>query len=288
MKSVAAVVSATLAAALVGLWGAGQYLSAPATSVVGPPPAALNADSVSIATRSTEVVSGWFARGERGRGAVLLLHGVRSDRRHMLARALRLHASGYSVLLVDLPAHGESSGARITFGYREAEGVRASLGFLNDSVGDERIAVVGVSLGAASFVLADAHWPPSAVVLESMYSTIDDAVSNRLRLRGGSFGALLTPLLTWQLPIRLGVSAEQLRPIDRVARLRSPVLIAAGTADEHTTLAETRRIFAAAPEPKDLWLVDGAAHVDLYDFNPRSYEAKVFGFLAEHLMTKAR
>ena len=283
MKTRAALAVGILAVLLVGLWATGERLSAPAPSVVGPPPPALNARSVIISTTAGHFVSGWFARGIPRRGAVLLLHGIRSDRRQMLNRALALHAVGYSVLLIDLPSHGESSGNRITFGYREAEGVRASLRFLDINASGERTAVVGVSQGAAAFVLADAPGVLSAVVLESMYSTIEQTLANRLQLRAGSLAVAFAPLFMAQLPMRLGVSAAELRPIDHVAGLQAPVLIAVGTEDLRTTVAETQRIFDAAARPKELWLVDGAGHVDLYGFNPRAYEARVFAFLARCL-----
>jgi len=51
---------------------------------------------------------------------VLLLHGVRADRREMLGRARFLNRLGYGILLIDLPAHGESPDDHITFGAREA------------------------------------------------------------------------------------------------------------------------------------------------------------------------
>ena len=129
MRTRAVLVGGILAALLVGLWAVGERLSAPAHAIIGQSPSALGARSVTISTTAGEFVSGWFAPGIPGRGAVLLLHGVRSDRRQMLARSLSLHRAGYSVLLIDLPSHGECSGSRITFGYREAEGVRAALRF---------------------------------------------------------------------------------------------------------------------------------------------------------------
>lgn len=262
---------------------AGEILSAPARRSIGPPPSDLAADSVTLPVNATESVVGWFARGQPGLGAVLLLHGVRSDRRQMVDRAKFLHAAGYAVLLIDLPAHGESGGARITFGFREAAGVRAAMQFLRTTLPGEHIGVIGVSLGAASLVLAGVDPPPDAVVLESMYPTIAEAVADRLAMRLGPLGAHLAPALLWQLPLRIGIDADQLRPIEHLPRLNAPVLIASGMDDLHTTAAETRRLFAAASEPKELWLVDHAAHVDLYAFNPSVYEAKVSAFLNEHL-----
>jgi uncharacterized protein len=270
----------TLVAGLV--FGAGELLSRPAVSVIGPPPADLRAIEVSLAVSPHDRVYGWFAKGA-GRGSVLLLHGVRGDRRQMLDRARFLHADGYSVLLIDLQAHGQSPGDRITFGAREAGGVGAALRYLRGQLPDQPIAVVGVSLGAASFVLSRPTIKVDAVVLESMYPTIDEAVANRLNMRLGSVGNLIVPLLLWQVPLRTGIAVGDLRPIDAITALRAPLLLAAGKEDRHTTWAETERIYAAANPPKELWAVDGAAHIDLYSFASNDYKTRILAFFAKHL-----
>ncbi|MBI3775086.1 MAG: alpha/beta fold hydrolase [Gammaproteobacteria bacterium] len=268
---------------VVATLGAGEVLSAHANRAVGLPPVELEATSVTLDAPVRGTVSGWFVRGAPGLGAVLLLHGVRSDRRQMIGRAKFLHAAGYSVLLVDLPAHGESSGQRISYGYREAEGVKAATRYLRQTLPGERIAAIGVSLGAAAIVLSGDRPALNAVVLESMYPSIEDAVTDRLSIHFGSFGAHFAPVLLCQLPVWLGISAASLRPIDHISSLHAPVLIASGTEDQHTTVPETQRLFATAAEPKELWLVEGAAHVDLHAFDPRAYESKVSGYLFKHL-----
>ena len=70
--------------------------------------------------------------------------------------------------------------------------------------------------------------------------------------------------------------------------MRCPVFILSGTRDEHTTADETRALFAQAPEPKRLWLVPGAAHVDLHRFASREYERRVLGFLEESVVRPFR
>jgi uncharacterized protein len=201
----------------------------------------------------------------------------------MTDRARFLKKAGYSVLLIDLPAHGESPGERITFGAREGAGVLAALDYLRRELPNERIGVIGVSLGAASLVLCRPAPPADAVILESMYPTITDAVADRLAIRLGHVGRPLAPLLLWQLPWRVGVTTDDLRPIDAIAALDAPVLITAGTADKHTTWRETEQIYAAAHAPKELWAVNGAAHVDLHRFGGAQYEARVSEFFQAHL-----
>lgn len=274
-------------AGLMAVLLAGDLLTRPARHHVEAPPPDLPVQVVSLRGSGNQLVSGWWIPGRSGTGTILLLHGIRADRRQMLGRARFLHRLGYHTLLVDLPAHGESSGDRITFGVDESAGVAKALEYLAAVTPQEKIGVIGVSLGAASVVLLQHPPPLAAVILESMYPTIADAARARLELHLGSAARALAPLLLWQLPLRLGIPAEQLRPIDALPALHAPVLIASGTLDLHTPWHETQSLFRAAPEPKALWPVPGAAHVDLHAFAPHEYERVVAEFLAKHLRSSA-
>ncbi len=262
------------------VWAIGSKLIA-----VAPRPVALSGPGVEDvllrAAPDQRVVGSWLPG--RGRGAVLLLHGIHGDRRDMAGRARFLNSQGYAVLLIDLPGQGASTASSVTFGLREADGVRAALEELRRRAPGQRIGVIGVSLGAASLVLCRDCPPVDAVVLESMYPTIEEAVANRLRMRLGPVGGPLSALLLWQLPLRLGIRPDALHPIKYVANVKAPVLIAAGSADLHTTLAETQRLYEAAAQPKALWVVEGAAHVNLHAYAPNEYERRIGAFLATHL-----
>lgn len=271
---------------LAALFGAGELLSSPARRQIGAAPPDFPAASVTIAT-AVGPVQGWMARGTPGAGAVLLLHGVRGDRLQMLGRAHFLSRLGYGVLLIDQQAHGESAGERISFGVREAEGVRAALAFLKREQPGERIGVIGMSLGAAALVLSRPGRVIDALVIEAMYPTIEEAIENRLRLYVGSAGGRLAPLLLWQVPLRLDLTLDQLRPIDAVGALDCPTLVVGGEYDRHTSEAETRRIYAAVPEPKELWIVAGAAHTDFHGLAKRDYETRIGQFMEAHLRSKS-
>ncbi|MFO7640122.1 MAG: alpha/beta fold hydrolase [Candidatus Competibacteraceae bacterium] len=212
----------------------------------------------------------------------LLLHPLRGSRRAMLERATLFHRAGFSVLLIDLQAHGESPGKYITAGFLERKDVEAAVAFARAENPDQRIVIVGRSLGGAAALLAS-PLPIDALVLESVYPTLEEAVANRLRMRLGALGALASPALLWQFRLRLAIAPDQLRPIERLALIDHPILIMAGDLDRHTTLAETQRLFAAAGEPKALAIFPGAAHEDLLAFDPTRYEREVFGFLERHL-----
>ena len=95
--------------------------------------------TVKIPTSNGTNVHGWLVHGKSDKGAVLLVHSIRSNRVEMLSRARFLNENGYHVLLIDLQAHGETPGKRITFGARESENVKASVKFLRETFPNERI-----------------------------------------------------------------------------------------------------------------------------------------------------
>src|SRR6266404_7654435 len=226
-----AAVVAVLGLFVAGVFWAGDFLTKPVRASTGVPDSALHARTLTFDSLSSAKLSAWFVPGISGAGAILLLHSVRSNKRAMLPRAQFLSALGFSVFLVDLQAHGASEGERISFGYREAADVHASVEKLRELAPGERIGVLGVSLGAASLLLSDVQPLLAAVVLESLYPTIEEALENRLHIYFGAVGSWLSPLLLAQLSPRLGVTPAQLHPIERVPLLRCPVLVVHGTED---------------------------------------------------------
>lgn len=273
-------------AAAIPLWLAGSLLSAPANHAVGNLPPDLQGREVQFASESSATIHGWIIPGRKGAGAVVLMHGVRASRLDMLERARFLSAAGYSVLLFDFQAHGESTGQHITFGYLESKDARAAIEFLRTNAPRERIGVLAVSLGGAAASLANPPLNADAMVLEMVYPTLDQAVADRLALRLGNWSRTLTPLLTWQLQPRSGISSQDLRPIDHVSTMRMPKLFVAGSEDMHTTLAESRELFAAASEPKEMWVVNGAKHQDLHAFARNEYEQRVLAFFSRNLLAE--
>jgi uncharacterized protein len=281
-RSVFIVVLLTVAALLTGsAWMLGSKLVEPANHRVPLPPG-FSAQTVSIPGVGHSIAGWWVDQGE-GSPVVLLLHAVRADRSTMVSRAQLLIRHGYSVLLIDLQGHGETSGEAITLGFRESADVVAARDWIRRIAPGRKVGVVACSLGGASVLLAPQPSGFDAVVLEAVYPRISRAVENRIRIRLGPLAPLLSPILLVQLQPRLHISASDLEPIRFIGRLGAPVLVAAGSRDEHTTLDESRELFEAASTPKSLWIVEGARHQDLLAFDGAGYEEHVVGFLRKTL-----
>jgi fermentation-respiration switch protein FrsA (DUF1100 family) len=282
LMSRAKLIIGALATAIIGcvvaVYLIGALLSAPALHPIGPPPPDLGAVDVEF-----EGIRGWFVRAAEGSPCVILMHGVRSDRRSMIGRARFLKEAGYSSLLFDFQAHGESPGKSMTFGYLESANARAAVAVARSRFQCSRVAAIGQSLGGAAALLGAEPLQVDALILESVYPTLAEAVSDRLQMRFGAAGRLLAPLLTFQLKPRLGIEIQALRPIDHIPNFSHPIFVLSGTEDQHTPIDEARRLFGAAREPKEFWAVQGAAHVDLHGFSADLYRQRILEFLDKYI-----
>ncbi len=281
MKRFVLVCGTLTVVAIVCAISAGWLLAHPVQTRIGNPPADLNAEPVNFVSDSGASVHGWWCPIQNARGAVLLLPGIRANRLSMVNRARFLRRAGYSVLLIDFQATGETKGDHITFGWKESRDVLAAMDFIRhvDPVG--RVAILGSSLGGVAALLATPPLKVDALVLEEVYPTIEIATRNRLENYLGPIGRMLMPVLLNQLQWRLGVSASQLRPVDHIGRVTCPIFIISGENDRNTRPSDTQLLVERARSPRQVWFVPNAGHVDLHRAAEQEYETRVLAFLAQ-------
>lgn len=274
-----------LAAMGVSLWAAIDHTSAVRFSAGSPPddfPVPLAA--VSFPASDGITLHGWHGHVDNERGLVILLHSFRAGRWLMLERARWYVNRGYSVLLYDSRATGESEGNRISVGWHETNDLIGALRWARQQ-GSGQIILHGISQGGATILLAaeDFGAEVAGVIVESTYDTLANAgdrrFRNKVRLPGWLAGLFYRPFME----IRLGFNVRDASPIDRIGSITAPIFILSGAEDRHTLADDTRRLHAAAPPGTKLWIVPGAAHVDLYAHSPRDFERHLETFLAEHV-----
>jgi pimeloyl-ACP methyl ester carboxylesterase len=186
---------------------------------------------------------------------VILVHdagGARADLER-LAEAMR---DEHDVLTLDLRGHGSSSDAATTLGPAEADDVRAAIEAAAEQ-GDERIALVGVGLGAAS-VLAAAGGDSrvDSIVAVAPWPRVSDAVSAQLReddviLAWPADWATLVAML-----FRTGRDVTSADVMDSVTRTTAPILLVAGDGDPLLPADTLRTLENRAPDLMT-WRVEG-------------------------------
>lgn len=229
------------------------------------------------------LLKGWLIPGEAERGVIVLCHGLNGHKSMSFDRVRFLHRAGYTVFVFDFQGHGESELKYVTLGYEEAKNLRAALALLHLRYPAEKIALIAPSLGGAATLVKGQVIAADAYIFEGVYTSLARTGENRIsQFVGKGLGHFLAPFLVWQVYWRLGFDPDLLRPIDSISELKAPVLIIGGSKDAHVLPEETLALYEQAPEPKELWMVEGAGHFDFYLHAPQAYQEHVLGFLKKY------
>jgi fermentation-respiration switch protein FrsA (DUF1100 family) len=249
-----------------------------------PPIAWGHIEAMRLKTEDGEELGAWFIDGNADKPTVVLLHGNGGCRTYCLPIGEALARDGYSVLLVTMRAHGDSTGSFNDFGYGSRYDVMAAIKWLKSNHPGRRIMVWGQSLGSAAAVFAagEIGTQVSGYILECPYRDIYSATWNRLHLR-------LPPVLDEVAYLGLlAVSpavlphASSLSVVEAAANIPKsvPVLILAGSNDGRAPPDDARAIAARIGPQANLAIFEGADHLGLESADPQRYRAAISEFVA--------
>lgn len=241
----------------------------------------LQREEVRFASRDGTVLAAWFIAGTR-RQTVLLLHGYTACKDDMLSHAAFLHEAGYTVLLLDFRACGDSAGSVVTLGGREREDVQAAIAYLlgREDVDGDALGVLGLSLGASLAILGACDSPAvRAVVAEGAFGSVRGAIRQNFQrethLPWFPWAELTTRLAEW----RYHVSASRVAPEREVARLRRCALLLIHAQDDPIIpIVQGEAIFRQAPDPKEFWRIPHAPHAMAFKELEHEYAQRVVSF----------
>lgn len=196
------------------------------------------------------------AHGVR-RGTILYLHGNAENLSSHIYMVNWLPADGYAVLALDYRGYGRSQGnASIDAAHEDAESALAWL-VAQGASNTGPLIVLGQSLGASIGIRVVARSPlhdhVAAVIADSAFASYRRIAREKL----AAFW------LSWPLqwPLSLLIS-DRYAPIDVVADLAPiPLLLIHGEQDAVVDAHHAQALYAAAGQPKALWLVPHCEHI---------------------------
>lgn len=209
---------------------------------------------ITLKTDDGELLYGWWGPPMPGRPAIVFLTGtgvVVSDSAGLFRD---LAAQGYGVASLDYRGSGASTGTPTEAAWRAD--ARALYDFVHQAAPEAKIVAFGESMGTSFAVGLALERPVVGVMLNSPYASV-------LRL----FELHGIPIMRRvPLPFRL-LMTNTLDSEKLIGKLRVPVMILHGTLDGAIPISEARRLYARAPEPKEMIEVEGAYHVQTW-FGP--------------------
>lgn len=175
-----------------------------------------------------------------------------------LARVAAFRQLGFSVLVFDYRGYGLSEGSFPTESqvYQDSQAAWSYLRHVR-KISPEQILIYGESLGGAiALDLAVKHPEVSGLIMQSSFTSMAEVVKHR------AFAQIF--------PIDLMLT-ERFDSLSKVRSLQTPVLFLHGTADPVVPSEMSKQLYAAAPKPKQLFLISRAEHVRIYQPGDQSY-----------------
>lgn len=224
----------------------------------------------------------------KNRAAVILIPGIGQARDGMLDQGAMLTRHGYGVLLTESRPCA-SSNVAFTSGYAEVNDVAGALAFVQaqPDVDSDRVGALGYSVGGATAILSAAQLEDiQAVVSEGNFYNLGDDIANTGR-RNSLLQSFFYQSILFFYRHQTGVDAHLISPISTIGQITPrPVLLIFG--EHEVASGHAHEQFAAAGEPKSLWIVPGVGHGGYIQIWPEEYEARVTSFFDEALLRSRR
>jgi len=273
-------------------WGAGIILYPPAMSpmLVFPEQFGLAYERFVFNTTDGLQLKGWFLPSPSGdKRTLLMCHGWGDNKGELLRQTYFLNENaGFNLCYFDFRSHGESEGEITTIGGLETRDFDAAVAWLRANKPDlsDRVGVFGLSMGAAVTVASMPNHPDlRCAVVESPFSDYQGVIRrwawNHLKVPRFPF----IDVVLWMLRARVGDSKiDHFNPVEAAGRIAPrPLMVIGGECDDLMPVEDVRRVFAAAREPKKLWIVPGAFHAKCREAGGLEYETRVADFFTRNL-----
>ena len=196
----------------------------------------------------------------RTRATLLFLHGNAENLSSHIHAVSWLPAQGYAVLALDYRGYGRSPGSANVDSIHEDAATALAWLVARPAAETGPLIVYGQSLGGSVTMSLVAGAPAeqrqriAAVIADSAFSCYRGIAREKL----GQFW--LTWPLQWPLSWLVSDRYSAVDVVDRISPI--PLLLIQGERDTVVSAGHAQRLYAAARDPKALWLLPKGTHID--------------------------
>lgn len=250
-----------------------------------------NLEHITIKSGDNLILHGDYLKSEESKGVVISLHGYTSKGHDNCATAKFFHDIGYDCLLVDNRAHGKSEGDYVGFGILDRFDCLEWIKYINNKFDSKKdIILYGVSMGASTVVMTagfkEIPENVKAVISDCAFTSPYDVFAHILKR---DYHLPEFPVMNINDMIcrkKAGYGFRDYSTIDAVSVTKIPILLIHGKEDDFVPTYMSEKNYNSCNSPKDILLVDNAAHGASYYENPEAYENKITEFLKKYVDNK--
>jgi len=231
-----------------------------------PPPQIIEqeAEEVWLHTADGVRINAFYHSNPASKQVLLWFHGNAENIGYGLDHLRELAKIGVNILAVDYRGYGKSEGKPDEAGvYHDADAAYDHL-IKERHFRAEDVIIYGHSLGGAVAVNLASRRPCGGLIVQSSFTSAR-AMARRM----------------FAIPLVEYVMKSRFDSLQKIRDVHAPILIVHGTLDEVVPLAMGQQLFAAAPDPKRFYPIEGAGHNNLLEVGGERYLESLKGFIRE-------
>jgi len=205
---------------------------------------------IELTTSDGLILKSWFKKpSTQNEYTILVFHGNAGHVGHRVEKFKRFITAGYGFLFLEYRGYGGNPGKPTEKGlYNDA---LSALKFLStQQISSDKTILYGESLGCGVAARLSSETAFAATVLEAPFTSIADVAQRHY----------------WYLPAKWLV-LDRYDILTLIENIKSPLLVIHGVKDNIINIAFGKRVFDAAPQPKEALFVPNAGHNNLFEFN---------------------
>lgn len=236
---------------------------------------ALNPENLKIKSHDGLTLVGKYYEYKKGAPIEILFHGYKGNGERDLSGGIeRCFAIERNAIIVDQRGAGESDGHTITFGIKEHLDCIKWAEYVSERFGsDTKIILTGVSMGAATVLMASGKELPKNVVCilaDCGYSTPREIIMKTIK------EMKLPPKIMYPF-VKLGAkifghfNLDEYSPIEAVRNSKTPTIFIHGTNDDFVPYSMSEKMYEECTAKKSLVPIEDAGHGLAYPVNKEKY-----------------
>lgn len=238
-----------------------------------------NADGITL--------KGWFIPAEEESSkTIVFMHGWGMNKGNVFHSTYFLRKK-YNLFYFDFRGSGESGEGLSSIGYVETRDASAAIEKLIQTRPEKckEIGLYGLSMGAAVAIYEGAHNAAvKCVAAEACYYSYEKVVARWARVHKHVPYFPLVALALYFAKKRLGIDPEEFSPKHNIEKLAGkPVFIINGADDSLSPRHDARKLYHAAKEPKQIWIVPNATHTEVPMVAGQQYKNRLCEFFDKYL-----
>lgn len=192
---------------------------------------------------------------------------------------------GYSMLLVDERAHGESEGKYIGFGCLDRQDALQWVDWVLETCGEDvEILLHGTSMGAATVLMTSSlNIPPQVkgIVSDCAFTSPKEVFTHVLKSMYKMPAFPIIPLTDLLNRLLAGYGLDECNAAREVVNAKIPILFIHGSADTFVPCSMCEEMYEKCASPKRKLIIEGAAHAECYYKDTSVYEQALTQFIGE-------